>query len=473
MSLRTRVLAGVGLVALLLVLVLVVITRSTRADMVAQIDSQLERADDPSRLFGQGPPGGGQPPPGDGEAPPGDGAGEGIGERPTPLYIGVLEGDTVRTVVAPNLSGDDTALPEIDADQVRDAVDSGDAFTVDSTDGDLRYRVRASESPDGDVTVVALPLDSVDDAITSLITVEVLGALVILAALALVAWWVIRLGIRPVRAMTSAATAIAGGDLSQRVPEADARTEAGELGLALNVMLGRIESSFEERARAEAMLRRFVSDASHELRTPVATIRGYAELYRGGGLSEPDALDDAMRRTEQEAVRMGSLVDDLLHLARLDEGRPMEREPVDLAELVEDAAGDARAVAPDRTISVRVDGSSVVTGDEPRLRQVVGNVVGNAIVHTPPDTPVELAAFQDGPDAVVEVTDHGPGMPDEVASRAFERFYRADPARSRHRGGSGLGLAIVHATVAGHGGTVALDSAPGKGTTVRIRIPRR
>jgi two-component system, OmpR family, sensor kinase len=462
-SLRTRVLAGVALVAVLLVCVLVLITRSTQADMVSQVDAQLERSVGPAGGFGDRGPGDGQPPPG----------GNGGQRPPTPLYIGVLDGDTVRTVVAPNLSGDDTALPEIEAEQVRGALETGEPFTVDSVDADLRYRVRASQEPDGEVVVVALPLDSVDDAIAGLVTVEVLGAVVILAALALVAWWVIRLGIRPVRAMTSAATAIAGGDLSQRVPEADARTEAGELGLALNVMLGRIESSFEERARAEAMLRRFVSDASHELRTPVATIRGYAELYRSGGLRDPDALDDAMRRTEQEAVRMGGLVDDLLHLARLDEGRPMEREAVDLAQVVEDAARDAGAVAPDRTVTARTTGPLPVTGDELRLRQVVANVVGNALVHTPPGTPVELTASEDGGDALVEVTDHGPGMSDQVAARAFERFYRADPARSRHRGGSGLGLAIVHATVAGHGGTTDLSSAPGEGTTVRIRLPLR
>jgi two-component system OmpR family sensor kinase len=272
--------------------------------------------------------------------------------------------------------------------------------------------------------------------------------------------------------MTATAGAIAAGDLSQRVPAEPEGTEARDLGDALNGMLTTIEGAFAERAASEARLRRFVADASHELRTPVTTIRGYAELYRHGGLSEPDDLDQAMRRTEQESVRRASLVDDLLLLARLDEGRPLARDPVDLGVLGIDAAADARAVAPDRVVTADVAEGVTVDGDEDRLRQVVGNLVGNALVHTPAGTPVSVRVHNGGGRAVVEVHDDGPGMTPEVAERAFERFSRADASRSRHAGGSGLGLAIVRAIVVAHGGDVALDTALGHGTTVRVELPR-
>ncbi|MEA3020983.1 MAG: two-component system, OmpR family, sensor kinase, partial [Actinomycetota bacterium] len=211
--------------------------------------------------------------------------------------------------------------------------------------------------------------------------------------------------------------------------------------------------------------------ASHELRTPITTIRGYAELYRSGGLREGDDLAEALRRTEQESIRMGGLVDDLLHLARLDQGRPLDRVPVDVAALARDAARDAQAVDTDRPITVDADRTLVVNGDEARLRQVLANLVTNALVHTAPGTAVSVRAEREGDDAVIEVADRGEGMEPDVAARAFERFFRADPSRSRHRGGTGLGLAIVDATVASHGGSVRLDTSPGAGTTVRVTLP--
>jgi two-component system OmpR family sensor kinase len=275
--------------------------------------------------------------------------------------------------------------------------------------------------------------------------------------------------------MTQTAARIAEGDLAVRVPEANPATESGQLAVALNQMLGTIEDALDERAQSEQRLRRFVADASHELRTPLTTIRGYAELYRIGGLRSPDSLDDAMRRTEQEAGRMGRLVEDMLMLAKLDEQRPLDVRQVDLVLLARDAAADARASAPGRTImfETAVD-SLVVTGDEDRLRQVIGNVVGNALVHTDDGVPVTIRVRIDddrGPAAVLEVIDQGSGMPREVAARVKERFFRADPARSRNRGGSGLGLAIVDAAVAAHGGTVEIDSVDGRGTTVRLMFP--
>jgi two-component system OmpR family sensor kinase len=236
-------------------------------------------------------------------------------------------------------------------------------------------------------------------------------------------------------------------------------------------MMGHIEAAFDQRTQSENRLRQFIADASHELRTPVTTVRGYAELYQAGGLADPDELDEAMRRTGQEAVRMGTLIDDLLLLARLDQGRPLERRPVELTALADDAVRDARAVAPDRPITATTNGPVTVVGDDARLRQVIANLVGNALVHTPVGTPVDVRVSQVGDRALVEVVDRGPGMAPEVAARAFERFYRADPSRSRHRGGSGLGLAIVRATVSAHGGEVSLDSAPGRGTTVRVDLP--
>jgi two-component system OmpR family sensor kinase len=270
--------------------------------------------------------------------------------------------------------------------------------------------------------------------------------------------------------MTATAGAIAAGDLSQRVPEGAPGTEAGDLGVALNSMLGRIEEAFDQRTASEERLRRFIADASHELRTPVTTIRGYAELYRTGALGQKPELDEAMRRTEQEAVRMGTLVEDLLHLARLDQGRPLERAPVDLEVLAADAVRDAAAVAPHRTITASTSGPTVVLGDDARLRQVIANLVGNALVHAP-DAAIEVRVGRAEERAHVEVADDGPGMAAEDAGRAFERFYRADASRHRHRGGSGLGLAIVEATVRAHGGTVSLQSAEGAGTTVRVDLP--
>jgi two-component system OmpR family sensor kinase len=463
MSLRSRVLAGLALVAVVLGVVMVVMTRTTRANMLDQVDTQLASAVGPTRGFDFG---GGPAPDHGGD----DGGGD--DRRLSSLYVGHVDGGRVETFEAPNLNGSDTALPVISAGEATAAASDGRAFTVGSDRPGVRYRARAYRDPRAGVVVLALPIDAVDHAVSGLVAVEAVGGGVILLTLGLVAWWVIHLGVRPVRRMTTAAAAIGSGDLSDRVPEARPGTEAGELGAALNRMLGRIEDAFAERARAENRLRQFVADASHELRTPVATVRGYAELYRTGGLFDGAALDDAMRRTEQEAIRMGALVDDLLHLARLDQGRPLERGAVDLVVLADDAARDARAVDPSRAVTaISGDGPLTVHGDEGRLRQVVANIVGNALVHTPPGTPIEITTSRGDSTAVLAVRDHGPGMPPDVAARAFERFYRADPARSRHRGGSGLGLSIVEATVGAHGGSVRLETAPGEGTTVVVELP--
>jgi two-component system OmpR family sensor kinase len=293
----------------------------------------------------------------------------------------------------------------------------------------------------------------------------------VLLAIGLLSWWLVRLGLRPLDRMAETAGAIAGGDLSKRVEPADDRTEVGQLGTALNTMLGRIETSFEEQRASEARLRRFVADASHELRTPLTSIRGYAELFRRGAADRPEDLERAMRRIEDEGARMGLIVDDLLLLARLDQGRPLERRPVDLTALAGDAADDLRAADPDREVTLDAQRDVAVEGDEPRLRQVVANLLDNARTHTPAGTPVTIRLAVEGQDAVLDVADRGPGMSDDEAARVFERFYRGDPSRSRESGGTGLGLSIAAAIVRAHGGTIGVSAAPGEGTTFRIRLP--
>ena len=345
--------------------------------------------------------------------------------------------------------------------------------TVDATDGSRDYRVLATPLSNGGALVVALPLDDVTDTLRRVVAVEVIVTLAVLGLLGLLALWVVRVGLRPLVAIEHTAEAIAAGDLSQRVERAEPDTEVGRLGLALNAMLGQIERAFRERAASEERLRRFVADASHELRTPLTSIRGYAELFRRGAADDPDELTTAMRRIEEEGERMGELVEDLLLLARLDQGRPLEQEPVDLGRVATDAVADARAVDPDRPITLTVtgDGPVLVTGDEARLRQVAANLLANARQHTPAGTPVAVRVRADGGRAVLQVADEGPGLAEEEAARVFERFYRADRSRARASGGTGLGLSIVAAIAEAHGGTASVTSSPGAGATFRVELP--
>jgi len=463
MSLRARLLVGMAVVGVVLVVAAIVITRTTESYLVERVDEQLAATIAPVQ-GGSWERGG----------PPGTPTNQRASF--STVYIGYVDGDQVQPLAKPAFTPDDAPVPDIDPAQAVESASSPtkQPFTV-GTDppSDTRYRVVAFGGEHGGPTfVAALSLADVDASVGRLIWVEVIVTSVVLGLLAMVTWWVIRLGVRPVKQMTATATAIAAGDLSHRVPTGQQGTEAGELGDALNTMLTRIEEAFDERSASEARLRQFIADASHELRTPVATIRGYAELYRRGGLEEREALRQAMRRTEAETLRMGSLIDDLLLLARLDQGRPLERTPVGLGVLAVDAAADARARAPERRVTASVSEGVVVDGDEHRLRQLVANLVSNALVHTPADAPIEARVSSDNGSAVLEVHDEGPGMSPDVAARAFERFYRADPSRSRHHGGSGLGLAIVRAIVDAHGGTVTLDSSLGRGTTVRVQLPK-
>jgi two-component system, OmpR family, sensor kinase len=466
MSLRARLLAGMAFVAAVLAIVSTVITITTRDQLMDQVDARLAAFSPGGRSGGFIPP----PAPGVGDLSGPVARPDGFPERVSDAYQGFVDADgTLTTRFVPNVGDGEYPPPAIDVGEL--PAGGSRMFTTGADEGDVTYRVLAQRV--GELTLItALPIDDVQSTIWRLLVVQVLGSLGILTALGLVSWWVVHLGIRPVREMTETATRIAEGDLTVRVPETAGGTEPGDLAVALNRMLGTIESALDERAESERRLRRFVADASHELRTPVTTIRGYAELYRHGGLRDHGALDDAMRRTEQEAARMGRLVEDMLTLAKLDEQRPPETKLVDLGALARDAAADARASAPDRDIDIVIDGQpTIVDGDEDRLRQVIANVVGNALVHTEPDVPVAMRVTRNDTDVLFEVEDHGHGMPSDVTERVVERFFRADPARTRHRGGSGLGLSIVDATVSAHGGTLDIDSTSGSGTTVRLTLP--
>ena len=344
--------------------------------------------------------------------------------------------------------------------------------TTPAGGGSPTYRVVATAlSPNQGTLIVAIPLTEVSATLDRLLVVELMVSGIALLLVAGFALWLVRLGLRPLEGIGQTAGAIAAGDFSRRVEPATERTEVGRLGLALNAMLAQIEAAFEERRASENRLRRFVADASHELRTPLTSIRGYAELFRRGADSRPEDLAKSMQRIEIEAARMGVLVDDLLLLARLDQGRPLEREPLDLARIVEEAVDSARAVEADRPIDLDVGGPASVRGDEGRLRQAVDNLLDNARVHTPAGSPVRVKVEQDDDAVVLTVEDQGPGLPSEVANRAFERFYRGDPSRSRSMGGAGLGLSIVAAIVEAHGGTVTIRSEEGAGATFEVRLP--
>jgi two-component system, OmpR family, sensor kinase len=425
-------------------------------------------------------------------------------------------------------------------------LESGGPVTVGAQSGGARWRVVASDFPvltshgpvDGTL-VVGIQVTSVYQTLGNLTRIDVIVSLVLLVALFVIGVAVVRSSLRPLKEIEQTAGAIAAGDLTRRVPERDPRTEVGRLGRSLNIMLGQIETAFRQRSesarqarRSEERMRQFVTDASHELRTPLTAIRGFAEYYRqrggvvsgedaadeldqpdvtaaadpsgidsgtgshsatnGNGHLQPADLDRIMRRVEQESARMGILVEDMLLLARLDQQRPLEHRPVDLLTLAADAVHDARVVAPNRSINLTVssDAAPILIGDEVRLRQVIGNLMSNALTHTPDGTPIEVRLRSgtlrlparggftavgtapqvvQAPAAVLEVADAGPGLTAEQAEHAFERFYRADQARST--GGTGLGLAIVAALVAAHRGTVWVDSQPGKGATFGFALP--
>ncbi|WP_223166954.1 sensor histidine kinase [Nonomuraea sp. SYSU D8015] len=353
---------------------------------------------------------------------------------------------------------------------VIDELKIGEPYTVPGTAGPS-WRVRAVELSAGGVLVVAQSLGELEQTQTSAVAIAVAVSAFVLLLLGLAAAAVVRLGLRPLTRMEATAGKITRGDFSRRVPVHDPHTEPGRLARAMNVMLDRLESEIAARTDSEARMRRFLADASHELRTPLTSVRGFAELHRRGG---GDA-DEAMRRIEDEAARMGVLVNDLLTLAQLDEERPLDRRPVDLLEVAADTIRDARVRVPDRQVRLTgLNGSLApvsILGDEARLRQVAANLVGNALCHTPPDAAITVQVGRTGGMAVLEVSDTGPGIPPQHVPHLFDRLYRVGQGRSRADGGAGLGLSIVAAIVRAHGGRVDLDTAPGEGATFRVLLP--
>ena len=375
-------------------------------------------------------------------------------------------GTQTSTAPAPDLSGLTAAEVTARAGQPFDVAGIGDAA--------YSYRAVAVPSADGSgSTVLAISTESIDETTGRALLASLAVGVLILGLVGLLAGGVVEVGLRPLTEVERTAERIAAGDLSQRVPDMPEGTEIGRLADALNGMLAQIETAFDERTASEDRLRRFVADASHELRTPLTTIRGYAELARSGALGDDVAArTTAVARIEEEAVRMGVLVDDLLLLARLDQHRPLDRAEVDLVPLVQAAADALRAAAPDREVTVTAPDSALVLGDGPRLRQVLDNLAANARLHTTPGSPVsfEVTAY-DGVAQIV-VADAGPGMSPEEVEHAFDRFYRGDPSRTRASGGgTGLGLAIAHAVVMAQGGRLTLVSSPEQGTAAVLALP--
>jgi two-component system, OmpR family, sensor kinase len=456
----------VGLVAATLVLVGcgllasgIAVTSILRHSLTNRVDQTLL---DASRSWAQAPrrlP----PPPIEGPNP---------ARPPTDFYVRGIDPNG-RVWMAVN---DRAAEPLLPADN-----DVGPVpVTVGSIDhSDVEWRAMTVRGLGGELTTVAIDLSDVQSTVRALIYAQVGIGMAVLLVLGVVGYAVVHRSLRPLVEVEQTAAAIAAGQLDRRVPQRDPRTEVGRLSLALNGMLAQIqravassESSAAQARSSEDRMRRFITDASHELRTPLTTIRGFAELYRQGAAKDVEML---MNRIESESSRMGLLVEDLLLLARLDAQRPLERHRVDLLALAADAVHDAQSIAPKRKITMEVfdgPGTPEVLGDEARLRQVLSNLVANALQHTPESAGVTVRVGTDGDNAVLEVCDEGPGMTAEDAQRIFERFYRTDSSRARASGGTGLGLSIVDSLVYAHGGTVSVTTAPGHGCRFKVSLPR-
>jgi two-component system, OmpR family, sensor kinase len=456
----------VSLVAALLVLVGggllasgIAVTSILRHSLISRVDQTLM---DASRGWAQAPrrmP----PPPNEGPNP---------ARPPSNFYVRGVDADG-HIWMAVNDRDAEPALPD-------DNDVGADPTTIGSIDGSsVQWRAVSVQNNNGELTTVAIDLSDVESTVRSLVWSQVAIGTAVLVVLGVAGYAVVHRSLRPLAEVEQTAAAIAAGQLDRRVPERDPRTEVGRLSLALNGMLAQIqravassEFSAEQARRSEERMRRFITDASHELRTPLTTIRGFAELYRQGAARDVEML---MSRIESESRRMGLLVEDLLLLARLDAQRPLERHRVDLLALASDAVHDAQSIAPQRKITMEVfdgPGTPEVIGDEARLRQVLGNLVANALQHTPETAGITVRVGTADGNAVLEVADEGPGLSQEDAHRVFERFYRADTSRTRASGGTGLGLSIVDSLVYAHGGTVVVTTAPGQGCRFQVNLPR-
>lgn len=463
MTLRTRLLLSLAaLLAVALVVSGSLVVGLTRANLVAQVDDELRgaRASD-IQAAGPGPGPRGNDPTG----------------RRFALLILDAHGQLLESA-ASGFARDPDLLPSLPDGGVA-ALPIGGIIERPAVDGSVSYRLLTLQAQGGLLIVLGAPLQGVEEAVGVLVGALLIVGVVVLAAMVAAGWLIIRRGLRPLEQMTGTAESISAGDLSRRVGMGDDRTEVGRLGQAFDAMLDQIQSAFDsQRAaltaqeRSEGQLRQFVADASHELRTPLTTVRGYADLYQVGGLEERAMLEGAMTRIGTESRRMAALVEDMLLLARLDQGRPLRRDPVSLSELVRDAVTDARAVEPGRPMQADITDGVTVTADEDRLRQVIANMFANFRVHTPPDAAVEVSLATNDSVAALRVADHGPGVDPHHAERIFDRFYRGDPGRSRDRGGSGLGLALASSVAAVHGGSIEHEPTPGGGATFTLRLPR-
>ena len=350
----------------------------------------------------------------------------------------------------------------------------GKPFTIRGADDQADIRAIARLLPSGVGTVViSVALDSVERTLQGLTGILFLISLLVLVVIGFVTRSLIKLSLKPLNRIEETAAAIAEGDLSARLPSVNPRTEVGRLTKSLNTMLSRIEKSFEVQTESEDKLRRFVADASHELRTPLTAIRGFAELHRQGAVVGEEKTRELVSRIEKESIRMSTLVEDLLLLARLDQSRELTFDPVDINYLVNEAIASARAAGPDHEITITSNADEVfVLGDSMRIHQAIANLLANARTHTPAGSKIKVEIFQDESSTQISVSDNGPGLSQEDQSRIFERFFRADPARVRASGeGSGLGLAIVDAIMKAHGGSVSVDSTLGLGSTFKIVFP--
>jgi len=479
-SLRARLIVGLLVLAAVGMITLAAVTYAEqRSQLYDRVDQQAQAAeapvsakldanganvrdssDDHPDLRGGPPPGDDHPYHGPRDALP---AGYAVGQRR----------DANGNPVGPSVTVKGAGQQTLAAPRFPKTVSPGHPVTVKAAgDSGLHYRVYAFATLDQPgTTLIAIPLNDVTGTLHYLLRVEAFVIVIVLAALVALSWFLVRIGLRPLDRMAATAGAIAAGDLSHRVEETDPRTEVGRLGASFNNMLGQIEKAFAERTASENRLRRFLADASHELRTPLVSIRGYAELFRIGAAREPDETEKAMRRIEKEAQRMGVLVEDMLTLARLDEVREAVREPVELRQMAADAVEDAHAVDPERSIELIAEAPVTVHGDPHQLRQILANLLRNALTHTPPGTAVEVRVSSEGDDALLEVRDHGRGLPPGDPSDLFERFWRAEKGRERGPGGAGLGLAIVAAVADAHGGSVSASNADGGGASFVVRLP--
>ena len=470
MTLRSRLLAALALVVVTLGIAGVAVTTVQRNYLTDQLDQQLDTfARNPagvvSRLAGPGALGGLSTVPAPGRVPgrgprrgPGGGPGGGGSPVLADVYVGRIAADG-RLV---------TLLAPANDPQLRPKLSGRDHFptptTVETSAGRApRVRVVMVPVPDGSRAVFAVSTSRADDAAERLVVTLAIAGLVVLAVMALVVWWVIRLGLRPIQHMTEAADAIAAGARDRRVEVPADGTEAARLGQALNTMIDTSQA-------AETRLRQFVADASHELRTPLTTLRGYSSLHASGGLPDQVAVDDAMRRINEESTRMSRIVEELLLLADLDEHRTPAHERVDLAPILTDLAVDLRVVQPERPVEITGPDSVAVMGDRDQLTQAIAALTTNALRYTPSTSVIELRISAEVNTARIEVVDHGPGIDSEHLPHLFDRFYRADTGRARRSGGNGLGLAIVASIVTAHGGTYGVESGPGSGSTFWIEL---